>query len=626
MLETRHRRLFLEALRPPGGYAFSEAVCTTFTLDLLSLLTAPLAFTMFDWEDADGRPQADPLALLESLRRHADNIHLFCQAGYVSVPPAEQRLLGWLEQSVIEVKKPDGGPFHPKVWVLRFTADGEPVLYRVLVSTRNLTFDRSWDTLLVLEGDVRDGESETRQGPALADFLTALPRLALRQPVAEQVQAAVDRVAREIRRTKFEVPEPFEDFRFQPLGRSLWNALGKPQKKHPEWTGFDHRRVDRLLVVSPFLSPPALRRMSEPGAGDILVSRADAVTGVPGDDLRRFGDVFVLAPQAEGEPSEAQSDGPTPLAGLHAKLYVADQGRYATIWTGSANATGSLFGDGVEFLVELRGTKGKCGVDAALGGADGQVGLRGLLQRYEVPAVDVPGDAVQRELERRREVVRTAVAEGGLSLDVSPGDAASAFRVRVLIPGGFDATIPAGAVLRVRPVTRARATAAPWPTSPAPAIDLGTSPFEGLTTFFAFSVVVHHEGRTLEDEFVVNLPATGMPADRRERLLRSALGDRRQVVRFLLLLLADSGLDVQRLLRGSSEGSEDTQVGHVAGLGEADLLESLLRALDRDPAKVDRVDQFVRDLAKAPDGAALLPSDLEGLLAPILEVRRGLAP
>lgn len=626
MLETRGRRLLLEALRPPEGYAFSEAVGTTFTLDLLSLLTAPLAFTMFDWEDADGRPQADPLALLEALRRHADNIHLFCQAGYVAVPPADQRLLGWLEESVVEVKKPDGGPFHPKVWVLRFTADGEPVRYRVLVSTRNLTFDRSWDTLLVLEGDVRDGESDTRQGPALADFLAALPRLALRQPVGARVRAAVERLVAELRHTKFEVPEPFDDFRFQPLGRSLWNALGRPEKKHPEWTGFDHRRVDRLLVVSPFLSPPAIRRMSDPGSGDILVSRLDAVTGVPSDDLRRFGDVFVLAPQAEGEPAEAQAEGPAPLAGLHAKLYVADQGWNATVWTGSANATGALSGDGVEFLVELWGKKSKCGVDATLGGADGQVGLRGLLQRYDVPAVDPPGDAVQRELERRMDAVRTAVAEGGLCLEVSPGDAGDAFGVRLLIPGGFGAALPPDTKLRVRPVTRARTTSAAWPSPPALAMDLGTSPFEGLTTFFAFDAVVRHEGRMLEDEFVVNLPVSGMPSDRRERLLRSALGDRRQVLRFLLLLLADSGLDVQRLLRASSTGPASSPESTVAGLGDADLLESLLRALDRDPAKVDRVEQFVGALAKTADGAALLPPDLAGLLAPILEVRRGLAP
>ena len=45
---------------------------TTFSLDLLALLTAPLAFTFFDWQDAEGRPNQDPLALLEALRRYAD--------------------------------------------------------------------------------------------------------------------------------------------------------------------------------------------------------------------------------------------------------------------------------------------------------------------------------------------------------------------------------------------------------------------------------------------------------------------------------------------------------------------------------------------------------------------------
>lgn len=625
MLETRARRLLLESLRPPEGYAFSEAVATTFTLDLVALLTAPLAFTMFDWQDADGRPQADPLALLESLRRHADSVHLFCQAGYVSVPPADQRLLGWLERTVVEVRRPEGGPFHPKVWVLRFTADGRPIRYRVLVSTRNLTFDRSWDTLLVLDGDVREGDADTREGPALADFVTALPRLALRQPVAPRVAETVERMAGEIRRTKFEVPEPFEDFRFLPLGRSLWNALGKPEKKHPEWTGFDHRRVDRLLVVSPFLSPEALRRMSTPGAGDILVSRLDAVLGIPGEVLRRFQDVYVMAPDAEGEPVEADgevSERPA-LSGLHAKLFVADQGRYATAWTGSANATGSLGGDGVELLVELMGgKKGQCGVDAILGGAEGRGGLRGLLQRYEIPAQDPVGDVVQWELERKMDEFRSLVAEAGLALEVGDGGSPELFQVILTAPPSFQAALPAGAFLRVRPVTRARATAVAWAPDKDARLDLGVSPFEGLTTFFAFSATVTHQDRSLECEFVLNLPETGMPTDRRERMLRAALGDRRQVLRFLMLLLADNGLDVQHLLRVSSavDGRSPGTDGEM--VAATDLLESMLRAIDRDPEKIDRVERFVADLRKTPAGAALLPPELDGLLAPIVAVRR----
>ena len=43
------------------------------------------------------------------------------------------------------------GVFHPKCWLLRFAPeyDDEPVRYRLLVLSRNLTFDRSWDVALV---------------------------------------------------------------------------------------------------------------------------------------------------------------------------------------------------------------------------------------------------------------------------------------------------------------------------------------------------------------------------------------------------------------------------------------------------------------------------------------------
>jgi hypothetical protein len=74
MLEPEDRRLLLESLRPPEGYVLDHAVGTTFSLDLLALLTAPLAFTFFDWEGREGENCADPLALLESVRRHANRI------------------------------------------------------------------------------------------------------------------------------------------------------------------------------------------------------------------------------------------------------------------------------------------------------------------------------------------------------------------------------------------------------------------------------------------------------------------------------------------------------------------------------------------------------------------------
>src|SRR5256885_8111105 len=116
MLEPRERQHLMETLRPPPGYELDRAVGTTYSLDLLALLTAPLAFTIFEWEGVDGGPGPDPLALLETMRRYAGRVNVFCQAGRISVPKNRQLLFSYLENSVFEVstRKPNGS-FHPKV-------------------------------------------------------------------------------------------------------------------------------------------------------------------------------------------------------------------------------------------------------------------------------------------------------------------------------------------------------------------------------------------------------------------------------------------------------------------------------------------------------------------------------
>ena len=154
MLRTRERTLLLENLRPPAGYTLDRAVGTTYTLDLPALLSVPLAFTFYNYQDESGEPTRDPVALFEALRRHAESVTLFCQAGAIAVPRPQLTLLSYLEGSIVQVRAPwEEGVFHPKVWALRFVAEGEPARYRVLCLSRNLTFDRAWDACLVLEGE-----------------------------------------------------------------------------------------------------------------------------------------------------------------------------------------------------------------------------------------------------------------------------------------------------------------------------------------------------------------------------------------------------------------------------------------------------------------------------------------
>ena len=154
MLEPDGRSLLLDALRPPAGHELDAAAGTTFSLDLVSLLTAPVAFAMFDRQRADGSPITDPIAMLQALRAHSERITLFHGAGQITAPPIDQRLIVYLEQSVYAVVPPNANAiFHPKVWFLRFrNTETDAISLRFLCLSRNLTPDRSWDTLLRLDG------------------------------------------------------------------------------------------------------------------------------------------------------------------------------------------------------------------------------------------------------------------------------------------------------------------------------------------------------------------------------------------------------------------------------------------------------------------------------------------
>ena len=141
---------------------------------------------------------------------------MFCQAGQIAVPKAYRLLFGYLESSVHEVRAArNGGVFHPKVWIVRYVADGEPVQYRLLCASRNLTFDRSWDTLLVLDGVV--GERATRKNEPLSRFIRSLQEIVV-QKLADNIKNTLAELARELDYVGFQLPEHIEDIEFWPIG------------------------------------------------------------------------------------------------------------------------------------------------------------------------------------------------------------------------------------------------------------------------------------------------------------------------------------------------------------------------------------------------------------------------
>ncbi|MDB4733937.1 hypothetical protein OAF73_01030 [Planctomycetota bacterium] len=639
MLAPRHRSLLLESLRPPTGYRLGRAVATTYTLDLLALLTAPLAFTFFDWEDVDGRPSSNPLALLEAVRRHARKLHVFCQGGAMAVPRHGQVLLAHLEPCVVEVAAPRGGVFHPKVWVLRFDPEAEgPVRFRLLVGTRNLTFDRSWDTQLQLEGELSAGGAPIAANRPLAAFVAALPGLALQDPPAE-ARAAATELADELLHVEWELPEKVEEIEFLPMGigDSPWPfSIGRQR-----------------LVMAPFLDARFLERFGRDREDGVVVSSSESLQGAEAG-LGPFAERFTLADGAEdeqplelegeeGQASENEDDGALGpdadrLRGLHAKLFVIDDGWRTQIFTGSANGTMAAFERNVEFMVRLDASKSAMGIEALLGREE-KGALFDLLEPWEATEVeDDPEQELIQRLEKAIEGVQRGVAEADLWLEVQPaptraaagrreargdgrdgaGEEDAAFRLQV---HGDCPAMPRGIQLRVWPVVMPpMAAVAPAGEQPLASFDVSLG---AVTAFLAFEVVAQEAGVERRTRFARRLRIEGLPADRDERILRSLLKDRATVTRLLYLLLSPEEVSTETLANlVTGEGGGSGWRGQEFGLP---LFEPLITTLARGPEALAAVERLVADLSRSEEGRALLPEDFEALFGAVRAAREELS-
>ena len=365
MLNPNSRSLYTSALTPPPGMIFDEAVATTFSMDPALLLEAPVYLALMA---ADGQTDPDPLSVLEAIRRYSKRITVYVQRGRIQVPQIAKPnpLFGLLEEMVVEVTAPGGGVFHPKVWAIRFVSpdqnpDQNNAMYRLVVLTRNMTTDQSWDLSLQLEGTIAGREIESNK--PLAHFFKTLPDLATGKTETGRSEQAL-RFANELHRVQWELPDGFDELTFYLPGTKGF--------------GWEPPVANRMAVISPFCSDEALRALTKKTkAADALISRPESLAALKKETLELFTQCLHLDDAAETEDGEEDDAIEQPLAtGLHAKVYLFET-RYYSDYThvimGSANATNAALNasKNVEILVGLVGRKSRVGGIDELLGADG---------------------------------------------------------------------------------------------------------------------------------------------------------------------------------------------------------------------------------------------------------------
>jgi hypothetical protein len=619
MLNPNQRNLYMDEFCPPAGYQTDLAIGTTFSLDLLSMLMAPVNMMKMAYA---GQEQLikDPIAVLEALKNTTNRLTVFCQQGRIAVPRVESRLYSYLESSVVEVQpRSDKGVFHPKVWVLRFTADKGPVLYRIVCLSRNLTFDRSWDTMLTLEGELDDRRINafSRNRP-LADFIVSLPTLAVR-PVSERIQQQVDLLADEVLRVRFIAPQGFnEEFSFIPLG--IRSYMRPPV--------FD--RHTRLLIMSPFISPEQLKPLQQ-GMNNLLITRAeslDALSDQDYEDLLDGVEVMVLedtgsqTQQEMADDQEAVDNQHDHFTGLHAKLYISEEGWDARLLNGSINATdAAMSGNNVEFAVELIGRRSVIGINKMLGDDSGKDSFFSLLVPYQRKSGMLPDEAesIRLRLEMELETARQQVIASGLSLTVEEGDN-NTFKLLL----SADNWQLDSSMIKVScyPLSLKPAMARNMRSllQEEPIAFTGLS-LVGLTSFLVVELEANTEKVKSALSMVLNLPVANMPKDRDQAIVRVLISNRTAFIRYLMLLLADN--EETGWLLGT-EG-QDTRNGIAGNVGHSfnPLLENMVQALTRHPEKIDKIDRLVQEIMAVPEGVEVLPEGFADIWGAFIRIRKG---
>ena len=574
MLDVKKHRLDYGAmLIPPTGYRLAKAVAATYTLDLNTLLSIPVA--LFFSQTMEGNFEAERVQLLDAIKRCPDVLRVYHQKGKIHVPRKHNRLYGLLEPCVVGILPENAyTAFHPKVWVLRYEHDDAPTMYRAIVLSRNLTYDRSWDIAAHLDGEVT--EERQKKSQPLAAFVKHL--------TSHEHFDGDRKFIADLRKVRFETPPGFNNnFFFHPVGI---DGSENPLKQQ---TG------SRAICISPFVHDDAIRTLKKNVSDELLLfgcrEELRALQPTTLDDVRAFC-ISDLIVDGENQDKGEDGEGEQFEQNLHAKLFVFQGESSRNLWfLGSANATMAAFDRNVEFLLELRGSGASAQLDRLKDELLGEDEKGGIFQPYEPPD-DPVDDSEQRKLEEQLRLLEFKLLSFAEEIagHVSPSANEANYDLHLVVPR---------ITAKLGDLT---VTVAPFNSDGIEPKELSskgksTLVFENinesnLSRFLRFEI---WQGGEQLREFLTKVEIDGLPETRVSQILRSIINSRDRFFEYLRFLLAD---DIDKGAIGTD--SEDTNGGDGDSTDIWDMskpiFEQLLLSASRSPQRLKAIDDVIQQL------------------------------
>lgn len=362
MLNPNDDRLdYGQVLAPPDGYFLDFAIGTTYSLDLDALVGVSLALGLSEETDSD--LLKNPICLLEALRATGDKAALFCEAGQIHMPNSVTPLYILLEKMVFQVNtaKRKGiakyPSFHPKFWLLRYVNKNKLPLYRVVVLSRNLTFDRSWDITFCMDGIVK--QRKTLKTEPIIDFISFLSENFSSHDNGKAKRKKIKAIMRELPYVHFELnSKEFEDFEFLPVG--IRNSTGGfHTMKDKAFAPLVEDSFHEILIMSPFLTGAVIRDFNDRNtyinkAEYMLFTRAMSLGKLKPEDCSNFRIFTMKDAVVDGESAISEEEPQIQKQDIHAKMYLIRKYSDSYLYLGSLNASHNAMNGNIEFMIRLK--------------------------------------------------------------------------------------------------------------------------------------------------------------------------------------------------------------------------------------------------------------------------------
>lgn len=332
--QQNNRVNYGEALTPPQGYELDFAVGLTYSLDLEAFLSVPVFLSCAEQTDEISN---NPYLMLESIRKNSEKIALFCNGdGIKYVNPRNAAFFAMIENCVHPISMPEKSYFHPKLWVIRYKRAEFPDKLRVIVLSRNLTFDQSMDIAVTLEAEATDIYNEAHQG--LADMIAFVAKKTTPKKKRDKIIDLADSI---MYAGAFDCGSDFESYRFMPF------RIDGHRKESDIFFSWAYDTI----VVSPFLTDSVVLKMAENAKSKKLITR---ISSASKKAFEAFDEVWI--PKEEILNNEILEEGNEDGAfrDLHAKIVYRTTSAGNYLYLGSLNTTANAFYKNIEFMLELK--------------------------------------------------------------------------------------------------------------------------------------------------------------------------------------------------------------------------------------------------------------------------------